>query len=185
MQVMSWRETSYVLRGKVQLDDAYLGGKQNGGKPGLGSENKVPIVAAVYLDEAGHPIHMKVAKVETFSFAAIADWAQDTLGRVCEVISDGLVCFRTVVEVGCIHQPVIVNGRHPKDLPDFRWINTVISNLKTSFSGMFHALKFDKYADRYLGAFCYRFNRRFRMNASSTAMQATSASRNVTIFRNA
>jgi hypothetical protein len=35
---------------------------------------------------------------------------------------------------------VIVNGRHPKDLPDFRWINTVISNLKTSFSGTFHAL---------------------------------------------
>jgi hypothetical protein len=32
--------------------------------------------------------------------------------------------------VSCIHQPVIVNGRHPKDLPDLRWINTVISNLK-------------------------------------------------------
>jgi len=163
MQAMSEREKSYVLRGKVQLDDAYLGGERNGGKPGRGSENKVPIVAAVSLDEAGHPIHMKVAKVETFSFAAIADWAQDTLGRGCEVISDGLACFRAVAEVGCIHQPVIVNGRHPKDLPDFRWINTVISNLKTSFSGTFHALNFDKYADRYLGAFCYRFNRRFNL----------------------
>jgi hypothetical protein len=58
---------------------------------------------------------------------------------------------------------VIVNGRHPKDLPDFRWINTVISNLKTSFSGTFHALRFEKYADLYLGAFCYRFNRRFNL----------------------
>ncbi len=56
------------------------------------------------------------------------------------MISDGLACFRAVAEVGCIHQPVIVDGRHPKDLPDFRWINTVISNLKTSFSGTFHAL---------------------------------------------
>ncbi len=137
--------------------------KHNGGKPGRGSENKVPIVAAVSLDEAAPPIHMKVAKVETFSFAAIADWAQDALARGCEVISDGLACFRAVAEVGCIHQPVIVNGRHPKDLPDFRWINTVISNLKTSFSGTFHALNFDKYADRYLGAFCYRFNRRFNL----------------------
>jgi len=123
----------------------------------------VPIVAAVSLDEAAPPIHMKVAKVETFSFAAIADWAQDTLGRGCEVISDGLACFRAVAEVGCIHQPVIVNGRHPKDLPDFRWLNTVISNLKTSYCGTFHALKFDKYAVRYLGAFCCRFNRRFNL----------------------
>jgi hypothetical protein len=68
-----------------------------------------------------------------------------------------------VAEVGCIHHPVIVNGRHPRDLPVFRWINTVISNLKTSFSGTFHALDFEKYADRYLEALCYRFNRRFNL----------------------
>jgi hypothetical protein len=163
MQAMSEREEAYVLRGRVQIDDAYLGGERNGGKTGRGSENKVPIVAAVSLDDAGHPIHIKVAKVKTFSFAAIADWAQEALARGCEVISDGLACFRAVTEVGCMHQPVIVNGRHPKDLPDFRWINTVISNLKTSFSGTFHALHFEKYADRYLGAFCYRFNRRFNL----------------------
>jgi hypothetical protein len=58
---------------------------------------------------------------------------------------------------------VIVDGRHPKDRPDFRWINTVISNLKTSLSGTFHALRFGKHANRYLSAFCYRFNRRFHL----------------------
>jgi hypothetical protein len=90
------------------------------------------------------------------------------------VISDGLACFRAVAEVGCIHQPVIVVGRHPKDLPDFRWINTVISNLKTSFSGTFHALIFDKYADRYLGALCYWFNRRFnREEITGRILKAT------------
>jgi len=58
-QVMREREKSYVLRGKVQLDNAYLDAEHNGGKPDRGSENKVPIVAAVSLDEAGHPIHVK------------------------------------------------------------------------------------------------------------------------------
>jgi hypothetical protein len=81
------------------------------------------------------------------------------------VISDGLACFRAVAEVGCSHQPVIVNGRHPNEMTEFRWINTVLGNLKTSFSGTFHALRFDKYADRYLGAFSYRFNRRFDLAA--------------------
>jgi len=75
------REKSYVQRAKVQLDDADLGGEQNGDKSGRGSENNVPIVAAVSLDEAGHPIHLKVAKVETYSFAAIADWAQGALAN--------------------------------------------------------------------------------------------------------
>ena len=39
------------------------------------------IVVAASLDEAGYPIHLKVAKVETFSLAAIADWAQDALAH--------------------------------------------------------------------------------------------------------
>jgi hypothetical protein len=111
----------------------------------------MPIVAAGSLDKAGHPIHVKVAKVQAFSFAAIADWTQDSLARGWKVISDGLACFRAVPEVGCIHQPAIVNCRHHKDLLDFRWINAVISNLKTSLSGTFHAQRFEQYADSYLG----------------------------------
>lgn len=54
---------------------------------------------------------------------------------------------------------------HPNDLSEFRWINTVLSNLKTSLSGTFHAFRFDKDANRYLGAFNYRFNRRFNLDA--------------------
>lgn len=125
------------------MDDVFLGGGNNNGKPDRGSEKKVPIVAAVSLKEAGLPIHMKVAKVETISFAAIADWTQDALARGWEVISDGLASLRAVAEVGCLHEPVIINGRHPKALPDTRWINTVISNLDTRFSGDLHALNFE------------------------------------------
>jgi hypothetical protein len=75
------REKAYVQRGKVQRDDAYLGGEQNGDKPGRGLENNVPIVVAVSLDEAVHRIHLKVVKIETYSFAAVADWAQDALAN--------------------------------------------------------------------------------------------------------
>lgn len=52
-------------------------------------------------------------------------------------------------------------GRKPKEVPEFRWINTVLGNLKTSLSGCYHAFDFQKYAARYLAAFSYRFNRRF------------------------
>jgi hypothetical protein len=42
-----------VLQGKVQVDEAYLGGERVGGKAGRGSENKVPFVAAVSLNAEG------------------------------------------------------------------------------------------------------------------------------------
>jgi hypothetical protein len=40
------RDEGLVLMGRVEIDDAYLGGKR-AGKPGRGSENKVPFVVAV------------------------------------------------------------------------------------------------------------------------------------------
>jgi hypothetical protein len=163
MQAMSEREEAYLLQGKVQIDDAYLGGERCGGKPDRGSVNKVPIVAAVSVIEAGCQVHVKLSTVPTFSFAAIADWAQDSLAIRSHVISDGLACFRAVTEIGCFHQPVVVNGRHPNELSEFRWINTILSNLKTNFSGTFHTFRFDKFASRYLGAFNYRYNRRFNL----------------------
>ena len=39
MQAMAEQEKSRQLSGFVQIDDAYLGGERNGGKPGRGSEN--------------------------------------------------------------------------------------------------------------------------------------------------
>jgi hypothetical protein len=45
------------------------------------------------------------------------------------VIPDVLACFRAVTEAGCLHQAVVVKGRHPHQLPVFRWINMVLSNL--------------------------------------------------------
>jgi hypothetical protein len=45
------------------------------------------------------------------------------------------------------------------------WVNTVLGNLKTGFSGAYHTFKFRKYAQRYLSTMTHRFNRRFRLEA--------------------
>ena len=57
--------------------------------------------------------------------------------------------------------PRVVGKLKPRDLPEFKWVNTVLGNLKTTLSGAFHALKYGKYGESYLAAFAYRFNRRF------------------------
>jgi hypothetical protein len=47
MLAMQAAEADRQLHGRVEMDDAYLGGERSGGKPGRGSENKVPFVVAV------------------------------------------------------------------------------------------------------------------------------------------
>ena len=44
---MAQQDSTDRLSGAVQLDDAYLGGQRAGGKPGRGSENKVPFVSSL------------------------------------------------------------------------------------------------------------------------------------------
>ena len=170
MQAMAEREKLYTLEGHVQVDDAYLGGERAGGKVGRGSENKVPFVAAVSLDDRGHPLHLKLTVVPGYTRKAIADWAKTQLGPGCSVLSDGLACFTGVTKAGCHHQASVAAGRKPRELPDFFWINTILGNLKTSLSGAYHAFDFGKYAPRYLAAFSYRFNRRFHLETLPTRL---------------
>lgn len=160
-RAMAARESCHRLEGAVQVDDAYLGGERAGGKPGRGSENKVPFVAAVSLDEKDRPRFLKLSMVSGFTSDAIGKWAKANLAPGCAVISDGLGCFAAVTVAGCTHQPVVVGGRKPRDMPQFLWVNTVLGNLKTTLAGAYHSLKYSKYAAHYLAAFAYRFNRRF------------------------
>lgn len=163
MQAMAEREERYRLSGAVQMDDAYLGGERSGGKVGRGSENKVPFVAAVSVDDEGHPGRVKLTPVSGFTTAAVSAWTKGHLSPGCTVLSDGLACFGGVSASGCLHIPLVAGGRKPDELPEFRWINTVLGNVKTSLSGAYHAFDFSKYAHRYLAAIAYRFNRRFQL----------------------
>ena len=73
LRAMTEREEANLLRRKIQIDDSYLSGKLPGGKTGRGSENKIPIVAAISLNEACHPIHVRITAVSGFSSEAISD----------------------------------------------------------------------------------------------------------------
>lgn len=161
MQAMAEREEGDVLNGQVQVDDAYLGGERTGGKAGRGSENKVPFVAAVSFNEEGYPLRAKFTPVPGLTLKAIAEGAKTQLASGSTVLSDGLACFTAVTQAGGIPQPPVVGGRKPKNLPEFQGVNTVLGNLKTSLAGCYHAFAFRNYATPYLGAFAYRFNRRF------------------------
>ena len=77
------------------------------------------------------------------------------------VTSDALGCFAAVADAGCIHLTTVVGDLKPRYLPEFKWVNTVLGNLKTTRAGAFHALKYRTYGKYYLAAFAYRPNRRF------------------------
>ncbi len=165
MQVMLERDHGKKLSGFIELDDAYLGGERSGGKRGRGAAGKTPFVAAVETTGEGHPTRIKLAVVKGFRSAEIASWSRQHLAAGSVVISDGLPCFNAVTEAGCVHDKIVCGGGRPAvEQLEFYWVNTILGNLKSALRSTYHAIE-QKYAQRYLSEFQYRFNRRFDLCA--------------------
>ena len=165
MHVMTDRERWRQLTGRVEIDDAYLGGEIQGGKAGRGSPNKIPFVAAVQTTESGQPVLMCLS-LRPFTKESIQAFAEKSLAAPATLVSDGLGCFTAVRGSGILHESHVTGGgaasaKHPS----FLAVNTALGNIKTSLAGTYHAFGFRKYAHRYLGQVQYLFNRRFDLRS--------------------
>ncbi len=165
-QVMRDREADKPVGGpgkRVEMGDAYLGGKRRGGKRGRGAAAKTPLVVMVETNAEGHPLRLKLKAVKGFRKAAIKQLGAGTLAPGTRVVSDGLGCFRAVTDIGCRHQPIVTgSGARAVRIPAFKWVNTTIGNLKNAIKGTYHAIR-PRHVPRYLAQFEYRFNRRTRL----------------------
>jgi len=160
-QVMLERNAAKRLKGIVQMDDAYLGGERAGA---YGHEGKTPFLAAVSVTEDGKPDQIVLRRVGTFCNSAIVRVAGAAFEAGVHAVSDGLRCFSAVEKAGCTHT-AIKTGSGPKAAkhPCFKWVNTVLGNIKAAMAGTFRAVR-DKHTPRYLAEFEYRFNRRYRLD---------------------
>jgi transposase-like protein len=147
----------------IQVDDAYWGGERRGGKRGRGAAGKSPFVAAVSTNQQGRPIAMRLTKVKGFRSEEITRWAKKHLASDCYVVTDGLPCFQAIQGTGGEHE-AIVTGGDPGcvELDAFTWVNTIIGNVKNAIHITYHAIN-KKHLPRYLAEFCYRFNRRYKL----------------------
>ncbi len=159
------QETDRVLRGRVEVDDAYLDGTRSG-KRGRGAAGKRPFVIAVETrpdPEGGlpHPVYVRFDPLPDFCQTTLARWAEQALDVDTLMVSDGLAGFLAAGAQVTYHQRVVVHPRKSSELDCFHWINTLLGNLKNSIRGTCHGFKVRKYAARYLAEAQYRFNRRF------------------------
>ena len=99
-QVMLERDATRRLTGRIEIDDAYLGGERSGGKRGRGAPGNTLFVAAVETTTEGKPIRLKLRLVTSFCATSIAGFAKRSLDPDCSVVSDGLQRFAGVADAG-------------------------------------------------------------------------------------
>jgi hypothetical protein len=116
MRAMAGREAAKPrLSGRVEVDDAYLGGERPGGKRGRGAAGKTPVVAAVETTPERRPRRMRLTVVKGFRKKEVEKLARRDLAPGSNVVSDGLSCWPAVEKAGCTHFPMATGaGRGPR-----------------------------------------------------------------------
>src|SRR3712207_3770416 len=102
MRAMAEREAKKPqLEGRVEIDDAYLGGERSGGKRGRGAAGKTPVVAAVETTAERKPRRLKLTVVKGFRKKEVEKLAKRDFAPGSNVVSDGLSCWPAVAKAGC------------------------------------------------------------------------------------
>ena len=78
------------LSGRVETDDAYLGGERPGGKRGRGAAGKQPFVAAVSTSDERRPRKIKLLPVRGFRKREVGKPVAAHLTSTSRVVTDGL-----------------------------------------------------------------------------------------------
>ena len=166
MRAMAEREAKKPkLEGRVEVDDAYLGGERSGGKRGRGAAGKTPVVAAVETTAERKPRRLKLTVVKGFRKKEVEELAKRDFAPGSNVVSDGLSCWPAVEGAGCAHFPMVTgSGKRAASWAPFRGVNTTLGNIKTAIAGTYHHVS-AKHAQSYLTSFAYRFNRRFQLDS--------------------
>ena len=164
MAVMAAREADKPLAGRVEIDDAYLGGHRRG-KRGRGAAGKQPFVAAVSTSDERRPRKMKLLPVRGFRKKVVKALVERHLASDARAVTDGLGCWHGIEEAGREHRAIRTgSGRQAATWSPFKWVNTALGNIKASITGTYRQLG-PKHAARYLASFAWRFNRRYQLDS--------------------
>lgn len=111
--------------------------------------------------ETGLP-HLVCLSKRAFTKESLREFMSTSIALPATVVFDGLNCYTVAQEMGMTHDRTVTGGGpRSVELESHRAVNAVLGNLKTAMSGTYHAIKFARYAHRYLAEVQYRFNRRY------------------------
>jgi transposase-like protein len=139
----------------VEIDETYVGGRKRGVGVKAGRDAKTIVLG---MAERGGRIHLKTVKSR--SSKAIKPVIDAKLRPSTEeVITDSLRTYQNILP-----EDKHTRTNHKEELKDKNWTSTqtvenAFSLFKRGIVGNYHQLS-REHLDRYLGEFCWRYNRR-------------------------
>jgi len=148
------------LSGVVEVDETYIGGEENDGKRGRGTENKNLVVIAVELLEGKNQLgRVRINVVPDASKESLQGFIKNNIGLGSTVITDGWRSYASIEESGYSHVvPKKFEVADEKNLMPH--VHMIVSLLKRWLLGTHQGAVQEMHLQAYLDEYVFRFNRR-------------------------
>ena len=144
-------DQKYILKGIIEMDEAYLGAPKRGNKRGRGTERQ-KMAVAISKDEEEHPMFLRLQMIPNITTETLQNVVNSHVQAGSTIECDGYRSY-----LGIKNITVNATKHEPGDLA---WVHTAIGNFKAFLLGTYHGSCGDY--QPYLDEYCFRFNRRFR-----------------------
>jgi transposase-like protein len=145
------------LSGVVEVDEAYVGGVEEGRRGGRQRDGAKPVVVGAVEVRGRGSGRVRLAVVEDLSAASLVPFVEASVEPGSVVLTDGWQGYAPLRK-GYDHRPSTVGD--PKNASKlFPRVHRTFSNLKTWLQGTHHGVS-AKHLPSYVDEFVFRFNRR-------------------------
>ncbi|GBU27099.1 hypothetical protein R84B8_00622 [Treponema sp. R8-4-B8] len=151
------RQGREKLKGTIEVDEAFIGGKQSGGKRGRSTDNKVLVIVTVEKGEGRNEIgRIRMGVINDGSSKRIDAFLEECVEKGSNIITDGWLGYNNIEKLG-YNRKIMSEKGEEKLLPK---VHLVISLLKRWIMGTLQGYVSDQHIAYYLDEFTFRFNRR-------------------------
>lgn len=152
------------LRGLVEIDETYLAitDRQNPIDPKRRKNrtDKVLVVIAVEILEPKGFGRIRLSRIAKDSAAHVIPFVRDVVDAGASVRTDGSAAYRSLSELGYVHQPIVMLGADVPAHQSMAGVHRVAALVQRWILGTHHGAVQPEHLDAYLDEFVFRFNRR-------------------------
>jgi len=145
------------LSGIVEVDEAYIGGPEEDGKRGRGTQNKVLTAVAVEIND-NKVGRIRLSAIESASSESLHPFIEETIEKGSTIVSDGWLGYKGLQDKGYSHQVLLKKDSEDDNI--LPHVHTVVSLLKRWILGTLQGSCSADHMPYYFDEFCFRFNRR-------------------------
>jgi transposase-like protein len=150
------------LSGRVEVNETYLGGLEEGAR-GRQTDRKALIVIAAQEDGPGIG-RVRMRRIQDASAESLVPFVQEVVELGSTVHTDGWLGYLPVEAAGYDHQVTFLHGKSESPSALMPRVHLVVALLKRWLMGTHQGAVTHEHLDYYLDEFTFRFNRRRSRN---------------------